>query len=147
MIHSHLVEGRLADKPRMVTTAKGAHFATFRILHNSFYRDRDGIGRQGKTRSLDITCWRDMAQRVLSLNKGDLVMVECGDDLYATTNGQYTNISVSASNVFVSMRYDAATSHRQPKTPTGNTIVTGDGEHLDAAEWAARHDIDTPIPA
>lgn len=140
MIHTHLIEGRLAFTPELRFTPNGNQVATLRVLFNDSYRDKSGNWQNGKTRSLDVACWRELAERVVELNKGDLVLVELGNDLFARTNGQYTNISASAQNVFVSMRYDGATSHREPKPDNGHIVTTAEGETYAADKWTATSD-------
>ncbi|ADD45032.1 single-stranded DNA-binding protein [Stackebrandtia nassauensis] len=142
MIHSHLIEGRLAFPPELRYTPNGNQVATMRLLFNDSYRDKSGNWKNGKTRSLDVTCWRELAERVVELNKGDLVLVELGNDLFARTNGQYTNISASAQNVFVSMRYDGASSHREPKPDSERIVTTADGETYSADKWAQLNEAD-----
>jgi hypothetical protein len=136
------VEGNLASQPRLTATQSGIPVAVVRILHNSRYRNGGGEWVNGKTVSLDLVCWRDLAERVAALNKGDTVIAEIADDLFIDTNGRYPALQATARTVAVSMRWHAATSHRTPapdpshdQVPvTGgySTGAAGQGDHAQA---------------
>ena len=149
MIHHHLVEGHLAAAPNHGATKTGRQFTTFRILFNDSYRGADGQWKRGKPRSLDITCWSaNLIEVARGLSKGDRVVVECGNDLFATTNpaNGFTNISVSARSIVPGMKASAARA-------AGRQVMTADREVYDADQYEqlttelAPEPVDEPVPA
>ncbi|MGH8794718.1 MAG: single-stranded DNA-binding protein [Stackebrandtia sp.] len=146
MIYTHIVEGRIAAKPTMTVTRGGHEVTHMRVLFNDRRRDASGAWQDGRTRSLDVACWRHLAQRAAGLATGDLVIVECANDLTATVNGRYVNLQVSAKNISLSMRFEAATSHRKSRRPAGDTVVTGEGEVYTAQQWQSFGDAEHADP-
>ena len=117
MLFQFVIEGNLASQPRLSTSKSGHPVCVVRVLHNSRYRAADGRWTEGRTISVDLVCWRDLAERVASLNKGDTIVAEVADDLYVDTTGRYPAIQATARTVAVSMRWHAATSHRGGPRP------------------------------
>jgi len=110
MLFTCVIEGNLASDPVLRTTDKGHTVANFRIIHNSRYRNAAGDYVDGKAVSIEVACWRKLAEHAAAgLRKGDTVTVEFAD-LRAYANGQYSNLAGTATNVSVSMRWAAAAS-------------------------------------
>jgi hypothetical protein len=116
VLFNFTLEGNLASQPRLSTTRSGHPVCVVRVLHNSRYRKGDQWV-EGKTVSVDLVCWRDLAERVAGLNKGDTIIAELADDLYIDTSGRYPALQATARTVAVSMRWHAATSHRGAPQP------------------------------
>jgi len=123
VLFQFVVEGNLASQPRLATSKSGHPVCVVRVLHNSRYR-KGNEWVEGRTVAVDLVCWRDLAERVAALNKGDTIVAEVADDLYIDTNGRYPALQATARNVAVSMRWHAATSHRGGPRP-----VTDDAHH------------------
>jgi single-strand DNA-binding protein len=141
MLYTFVIEGNLAADPQLRHTNDGTAVCQIRILRNGRRRDRSGNWVDGRTVAIDVTCWRDLAQRVARLRKGDTVIVDCFDDLRAESYGERTTLRVTANNVAVSMRFADATSHRTRRAPVAadantDTVRTPDGEHYAAASYA-----------
>jgi hypothetical protein len=128
VLFNFTIEGNLASQPRLTATQSGIPVCVVRILHNSRYR-KGNEWVNGRTVSLDLVCWRDLAERVAALNKGDTIIAEIADDLFIDTNGRYPALQATARTVAVSMRWHAATSHRtrpQSDDPWASEVpVTG----------------------
>jgi single-stranded DNA-binding protein len=112
VLFQFVLEGNLASQPRLSTSRNGHPVCVVRVLHNSRYRAANGQWTEGRTISVDLVCWRDLAERVAALNKGDTIIAEVADDLYVDTNGRYPAIQATARTIAVSMRWHGATSHR-----------------------------------
>ena len=95
MLFNFTIEGNLASAPRLSTTKSGHQVCIVRVLHNSRYRKGDQWV-EGKTVSVDLICWRDLAERVAAPNKGDTVIAELADDLYIDTTGRYPALAATA---------------------------------------------------
>jgi single-strand DNA-binding protein len=119
VLFNFTLEGNLASQPRLSTTKSGHPVCVVRVLHNSRFRDAAGNWVDGRTVSVDLVCWRDLAERVAGLNKGDTIIAEIADDLYIDTTGRYPALQATARTVAVSMRWHAATSHRGAPQPAG----------------------------
>jgi hypothetical protein len=117
VLFNFTIEGNLASQPRLSTTKSGHPVCVVRILHNSRYR-KGNEWVDGRTVSVDLVCWRDLAERVAGLAKGDTIIAEVADDLYIDTTGRYPALQATARTVAVSMRWHAASSHRT-NPPTG----------------------------
>lgn len=142
MLFNFTVEGNLASQPRLTATQSGIPVCVVRILHNSRYR-KGNEWVNGRTVSLDLVCWRDLAERVAALNKGDTIIAEIADDLFIDTNGRYPALQATARTVAVSMRWHAATSHRTrpqaddpwaSEVPVTGGYPTGAGDQGDHAQ-------------
>ena len=112
MLFTFVLEGNLAAQPRLSRSKSGHPVCVVRVLHNSRYRDAAGKWVDGRTVSVDLVCWRDLAERVAALAKGDTIVAEVADDLYIDTTGRYPALQATARTVAVSMRWHPATSHR-----------------------------------
>jgi hypothetical protein len=137
VLFNFTVEGNLASQPRLTTTQSGIPVCVVRILHNSRYRNGGGEWVNGRTVSLDLVCWRDLAERVAGLNKGDTIIAEIADDLFIDTNGRYPALQATARTVAVSMRWHAATSHRtrpQADDPWASEVPVTGGYSTSAPE-------------
>jgi single-strand DNA-binding protein len=71
---------------------------------------------------IQVTCWRELAERVAKLHRGDAVIVDARDDLSAwaflTREDEprpAARLQVTANNVAVSMRFAEAQALRQPR--------------------------------
>jgi hypothetical protein len=117
MLFTFTIEGNIAAQPRLSRSKNGHPVAVVRVLHNTRYRDAKGQWVDGRTVSIDLVCWRDLAERVAGLAKGDTIIAEVADDLYIDTTGRYPALQATARNVAVSMRWHAATSHRSTPRP------------------------------
>lgn len=111
MLFQFVIEGNLASQPRLSATQSGVPVCVARVLHNSRYRKGDQWV-EGRTVAVDLVCWRDLAQRVAGLSKGDTIIAEVADDLSIDTSGRYPALQATARTVAVSMRWHPATSHR-----------------------------------
>ena len=149
MIHHHLVEGHLAYAPSHQATKSGRQFTTFRILFNDSYRGADGQWQRGKSRSLEINCWSpNLIEVARGLSKGDRVVVECANDLFASVNpaNGYSNISVSARSIVPGMKASVARA-------AGQQVMTADREVYDADQYeqlttdVATEPAGAPVPA
>jgi single-strand DNA-binding protein len=115
-------EGNLGDAPELRVTPSGVTVAKMSVGHNTRYRTADGTWADGKTTWITVTCWRQLAERVANLKKGDTVIVDARDDLAAwaytvqATGKPAARLQVTASNVAVSMRFADAASQRTPRT-------------------------------
>jgi hypothetical protein len=151
VLFNFTIEGNLASQPRLSTTKSGHPVCVVRVLHNSRYRDNAGKWVDGRTISVDLVCWRDLAERVAGLAKGDTIIAEIADDLYIDTTGRYPALQATARTVAVSLRWHAASSHRT-NPPTGQAWAsevpvtggypTGAPEQDDHADIAAHAEAD-----
>jgi single-strand DNA-binding protein len=113
-------EGNLGSAPELRVTPSGVAVAKMSVGHNTRRRTSAGEWVNGPTLWVDVTCWRELAERVANLNKGDTVIVEARDDLSAwaylnqNTNKPAARLQVTANNVAVSMRFAEATANRTP---------------------------------
>ena len=140
------VEGNVAAYPELRFTESGKALARFRVGHNTRRRNNGGEWVNGPTIWLTVTCWEALAERVVdSLKPGDTVTVTARDDLSVfaylnrNTNKAAGELQVTAANVAMSLRFNAAESRRQPKTteaadPWGNAYA---GAYAEATAEAA----------
>lgn len=111
-------EGNLGSAPELRVTPSGVAVAKMSVGHNTRRRNAAGEWVNGDPIWIDVTCWRDLAERVANLSKGDTVIVDARDDLSAwaflaqATNKPAARLQVTANNVAVSMRFADATSNR-----------------------------------
>ena len=117
MIFNFTIEGNIAAEPRLGRTKNGHPVCAIRLLHNTRYRNAQGAWVEGRTVAVDVTCWRDLAERVAALHKGDTVIAELAEDLMIDTSGRYPTLTGTARTVAVSMRFHGATSHRHTPAP------------------------------
>jgi single-stranded DNA-binding protein len=148
VLFNFTIEGNLASQPRLSTTKSGHPVCVVRILRNSRYRNAKGEWVEGRTVSVDLVCWRDLAERVAALSKGDTIVAELSDDLYIDTSGRYPALQATARSVAVSMRWHGATSHRsnppaQGGDPWADEVPTTGGYDTGATE---RPDVHQPAP-
>jgi len=145
VLYNFTIEGNIASQPRLSTSKSGHQVCVVRVLHNSRFRNAKNEWVEGRTVSVDLVCWRDLAERVAGLNKGDTIVAELSDDLFIDTNGRYPALQATARSVALSMRWHGATSHRsnpqpqaQPEDPWATDVpptggyTTGAAEHQDA---------------
>ena len=129
MLYQFVIEGNIAGQPRLTTSKSGHPVCVVRILRNSRYRNAKGEWVEGRTTSVDVVCWRDLAERVARLSKGDTVIAELADDLYIDTTGRYPALQATARSLALSLRWHGATSHRNAPHPadpgTYDVPVTG----------------------
>ena len=112
MLFTFVLEGNLAAQPRLSRSKTGHPVCVVRVLRNSRYRNARGEWVEGRTVSVDLVCWRDLAERVARLSKGDTIVADLSDDLSIDTSGRYPALQATARSVAVSMRWHGATSHR-----------------------------------
>jgi single-strand DNA-binding protein len=144
VLFNFTLEGNLASQPRLAYSKSGHPVCVVRVLHNSRFRDAAGKWVDGRTVSVDLVCWRDLAERVAGLNKGDTIIAEVADDLYIDTTGRYPALQATARTVAVSMRWHPATSHRgapQPQDgdPRVDEVPTTGGYSTGATERPGDH--------
>jgi single-strand DNA-binding protein len=114
-------EGNLGSAPELRFTPSGVAVARMSVGHNTRRRDESGKWVNGDTLWIEVTCWRDLAERVAKLNKGDTVTVTARDDLSAwayinqTTSKAAARLQVTANNVSLSMRFADANAVRTPR--------------------------------
>ncbi|HLL67508.1 MAG TPA: single-stranded DNA-binding protein [Micromonosporaceae bacterium] len=117
-------EGNLGSAPELRFTPSGVAVAKMSVGHNTRRRNQSGEWVNGSTVWIDVTCWRDLAERVANLSKGDTVIIDARDDLSAwaylaqATNKPAARLQVTANNVAVSMRFAEATANRTAR-PAG----------------------------
>ncbi|MEV6965178.1 single-stranded DNA-binding protein [Hamadaea sp. NPDC051192] len=138
MLYTFTIEGNLTADPELRHTDSGLAVAQFRMVYNSRRRDANGEWVDGKSVWITVTCWRQLAERVATLRRGDTVIIDAADDLRAEAYGGGANLRVTANNVALSMRWAGASSHRNARRtePSGDTVVTADGEEIDAEAYA-----------
>lgn len=113
------IEGRIikAD-PELFATPNGNQGTRFQLVHSPRYRNADGEWTEGRAQFFDIVCWGKLAQNVLeNLRQGDIVIVDA-NQLYAHASGNFGHLKVNASNISLSLRFDAARSDRARDTDT-----------------------------
>ena len=127
MLFTCIVEGNLTADPVLRTTDKGHTVANFRLIHNPRYRNAAGEWTDGKAVTVEVACWRKLAENVAAgLRKGDTVVVEF-TDIRAYANGQFSNLIGNASNVSVSMRWaTAASAKSRPEITRPRVDSVGD---------------------
>jgi single-strand DNA-binding protein len=124
MLFTFTIEGNLGAAPELRHTPSGVPVAKISVGHNTRRRNQSGEWVNGPTVWIDVTCWRELAERVANLTKGDTVIVDARDDLSAwpftvqATGSPAARLQVTANNVAVSMRFAEATANRTP-SPTG----------------------------
>lgn len=69
------ITGNLVSAPNVSYTGQGIPVANFRIARTERYRDGDGGWKDGETLFITCVCWRDLAESVANLNKGERVIV------------------------------------------------------------------------
>ncbi|MFF5230261.1 single-stranded DNA-binding protein [Dactylosporangium sp. NPDC000521] len=116
MLFNFSFEGNLAEAPELRFTPSGKAVAKMRVGHNTRRRNTAGEWVNGPTMWVTVTVWEDLAERVAEhLRTGDTVIVDCRDDLSVWAyHNQHTDkpagqLQVTASNVALSMRFNAAT--------------------------------------
>ena len=129
MLYQFVIEGNIAGQPRLTTSKSGHPVCVVRILRNSRYRNAKGEWVEGRTTSVDVVCWRDLAERVARLSKGDTVIAELADDLYIDTTGRYPALQATARTVAVSMRFHGASSHRTAPADPNHREVPSDAAY------------------
>jgi single-strand DNA-binding protein len=118
------LEGNLGSAPELRFTPAGVAVARMSVGHNTRRRNQAGEWVNGPTMWIDVTCWRELAERVARLSKGDTVIVDARDDLSAwpylakADNKPAARLQVTATNVAVSLRFADATAQRTQR-PTG----------------------------
>ena len=111
------LEGNLGSAPELRLTPSGVAVAKMSVGHNTRRRNTAGERVNGPTLWIDVTCWRELAERVANLSKGDTVIVDARDDLSAwaylnqNTNKPAARLQITANNVAVSMRFAEATAN------------------------------------
>ncbi|GAA0812122.1 single-stranded DNA-binding protein [Spirilliplanes yamanashiensis] len=121
MQYTFTFEGNLGSAPELRFTPSGVAVAKMSVGHNTRRRTADGKWVNGPTLWIDVTCWRELAERVAQLRKGDTVVVDARDDLSAwaylaqSTEKPAARLQVTANNVAVSMRFAEATASRTPR--------------------------------
>jgi single-strand DNA-binding protein len=119
------IEGNLGSAPELRFTPAGVAVAKMSVGHNTRRRNQAGEWVNGPTLWIDVTCWRDLAERVANLSKGDTVIIDARDDLSAwaythqASEKPAARLQVTANNVAVSMRFAEAVAQRTPRTPAG----------------------------
>jgi single-strand DNA-binding protein len=114
-------EGNLGADPELRITPSGIPVAKMSIGHSTRHRNQNGEWVDGTPVWIQVTCWRDLAERVAKLHKGDTVIVDARDDLSAwpflTREEQKpaARLQVTANNVAVSMRFTDAKALPKPR--------------------------------
>jgi single-strand DNA-binding protein len=115
------IEGNLGSAPELRITPSGVPVTRMSVGHNTRRRDTSGQWVNGPTLWVEVTCWRDLAERVAKLNKGDTVIVDARDDLSTwaylnqSTSKPAARLQVTANNVSLSMRFADANTVRTPR--------------------------------
>lgn len=140
MLFSFQIEGNIATQPELRYTDRGVAVVNMRVLRNGRYRNQRGEWVEGSTVAVDVTCWRELAERVAELNKGDTVVLELADDLNVQVYGQRASLRATARNVSVSMRWHPASSHRAPRTPEHSTSSASEQTPGTGSGWSGSED-------
>ena len=114
MIFNFTFEGNIGNEPTLRFSKNGTAVCNLAVLRTARYR-RDGKWVDGPTVALNISFWRDLAERAAELKIGDTVIVEIADDIHGETYNGRTYLRATGRNLAVSMRWHGATSHRPPK--------------------------------
>ncbi|GGJ75628.1 hypothetical protein GCM10010123_02020 [Pilimelia anulata] len=116
-------EGNLGADPELRVTPSGVSVARMSVGHSTRRRDaKSGEWENGPTVWIEVTCWRELADRVAGLKRGDTVIVDGRNDLSAwaytvqASGKPAAKLQVTANNVSVSMRFAEAASLRKPRT-------------------------------
>jgi hypothetical protein len=133
-----ILEGQLTTSPTRGHTRDGAIWAQFPIVVQGRYRDHTGRMVDTRAMHFDIVCWRDLADRVGDLHRGDHVVVEAGQLLPYLTDSDLPGLKVHARNVSLSMRHSAAHAGPKVRQRSGDVVVTADGERIAAAAYPDR---------
>jgi hypothetical protein len=133
-----VIEGSLTSTPTRGHTRDGAIWVQFPIVVRDRYRDHTGNWVQTKAMFFDIVCWRDLAERVQDLHRGDLVVIEGGQLLPYLNDSDLPGLKVHARNVALSMRHTAAHSGPRVRQRNGDTVVTADGERIASEAYPDR---------
>ena len=127
MLFNFTFEGNIATEPELRFSQSGVAVCNLVVMRTARYR-REGKWVDGQTVAINVSCWRDLAERAVDLNKGDTVIVEVGDDLHADAFNGRSYLRATARTLAVSMRWHGATSHRQPKpAPDGPVEIPANG--------------------
>ena len=138
-----ILEGTLTASPTRGHTRAGAIWVQFPIVVQGRYRDHTGALVDTRPMHFDIVCWRDLADHVTDLRRGDRVVVEAGQLLPYLTDSDLPGLKVHARNVALSMRHTAAHTGPRVRQRPGDVVVTADGEHIAADAYPDRFtDID-----
>jgi single-strand DNA-binding protein len=129
------ITGNLTKDPEFTRMDGGAALCRLTVAANEKYRDKTGEWKDGDSFFADVSCWRDLAERVgTSLHKGDRVIVtghlksrrwEKEDGSYGYATG------IEADDVAASCRFANVAIQRLTKTGTG-LVVTATGELVGA---------------
>ena len=118
-------EGNLAADPELRFTPAGKAVCKLRVGHNTRRRNSAGEWVNGQTMWVTVTAWEVLAERAAELRKGDTVIIEGRDDLtvWAYTNQENNapagQLQVTAANIALSLRFNAAQSVTVDKTIAG----------------------------
>lgn len=122
MLFTFMIEGNLGENPELRKTRDGKNVAQLRVGRTS-RRVRDGEWVDAHTTWVTVTAWEELAERCMSLKKGDTVVVTGRDDLrpWAYTrraDGEAAaELQVTASNIALSMRFKSAESLQPENAP------------------------------
>jgi single-strand DNA-binding protein len=122
MLFTFMIEGNLGEDPELRVTRDGKNVAQLRVGRTS-RRVKDGEWVDAHTTWVTVTAWEGLAERCMSLKKGDTVIVTGRDDLrpWAFTrrdNGEAdAALQVTASNIALSMRFKSAESLQPENAP------------------------------
>ncbi|MDT5025051.1 MAG: single-strand DNA-binding protein [Micromonosporaceae bacterium] len=115
-------EGNLGADPELRISPSGIPVAKMSVVHNTRRRNQSGEWVDGTPLWIQVTCWRDLAERVAKLHRGDAIIVDARDDLSAwaflTREDEprpAARLQVTANNVAVSMRFADAQALRKPR--------------------------------
>ena len=133
-----VIEGSLTSTPTRGHTRDGATWVQFPIVVRDRYRDHTGRWVDAKAMFFDIVCWRDLAERVQDLCRGDLVVVEAGQLLPYLNDSDLPGLKVHARNVSLSMRHTPAHTGTRARQRSGDIVVTADGERIAADAYPDR---------
>lgn len=128
------ITGNLTQDPEIRFSDGGAAVARLTVAANERYRDKSGAWKDGDSFFADVSCWRELAERVgASLHKGDRVIVTGhlksrrwekpdGTTGYAT--------ALEADDVAASVRFAEVSIRRVVRTGSGTVDqVTGEVLH------------------
>ncbi|MBO3736654.1 single-stranded DNA-binding protein [Actinoplanes flavus] len=122
MLFDFKIEGNLGNDPELRETRDGKKVAQMRVGRTS-RRFKDGEWADAHTTWVTVTAWEGLAERCMSLKKGDTVLVVGRDDLRPWAYNRRADgeaaaeLQVTASNVSLSMRFKSAESLEPENAP------------------------------
>jgi len=113
------VYGNLTKDPELRFTQGGAAVVRFTVAMTPRFQDREGQWKEGDPLFMSCTAWRQLAENVATLNKGDRVVVagSLRQRSWETDDGQKRSMTeLTAEDVGLSVKFHPAESKRAEKS-------------------------------